>query len=109
MGLGYSRDVYGSENNGYVINKGNFIRQNFRMRLYSYFNNETDVFTGYAGGSIGISKWEGYFDTPKVIPAIPSIQLFIGFKATITKRLFNQTEFSIGSPYIFQTSFGYKF
>ncbi len=111
MGLGYSRDVYGEKDasfSDYGYRKS--LRHNFRTRLYSYFNSETDIFTGYAGGSVGLSKWKNsdieYFTGRSILP---SIQLFIGFKATITKRLFNQTEFSIGSPYVLQTSFGYKF
>ena len=108
MGLGYSRDVFGKKDASSSDYNNLNIRHNFKMHLYSYFNDEADIFTNYAEGSVGISRWRGNIEF--LLPStMPSIQLFIGFKANITKRIFNQTEFSIGSPYVLQTSFGYKF
>jgi hypothetical protein len=109
MGLGYSNDTYNPNNLGYIINRQNYIRQNYRLRIYNYFNNDNKPLAGYAGGSIGLSFWSGKNNSIKVFPAIPSVQLFIGFKAKINSSFFNQTEFSMGAPYLFQTSFGYKF
>lgn len=97
MGLGYSRDVY----------EGSAIRNNYRLRLYSYFNDENKKLVGFAGGSLGVSRWKNQTDRPSF--TLPSVQAFIGFKANITPSIFNQTEISVGSPYAIQTSFGFKF
>ncbi len=105
IGFGYSMDDY--KDSEYFLFSGGNYRQNFRIRYCSYFgyNIESPVI-GYGGVSVGASSWAIKSNEFRINP---SAQLLLGIKTNISNRAYNQTELGLGSPYLFQTSIGYKF
>jgi hypothetical protein len=109
IGGAYSFDQFDFKDIGGFFNRENSFRHNARLRLFSYFNEPDQPFVGYAGGAVGASLWLNRQNQPINSPLIPTIQLFIGVKTKIYKRLFNIAELAMGAPYFIQTSFGYQF
>lgn len=108
IGAGYAYDDF-KFNDVFFSARNSLVRHNFRLRLFNYFGDYNKPIIGYAGGSAGISIWENKINTPKTIPFIPTVQLFIGMKTKIYDRIFNTSEIAMGAPYFIQTSFGYEF
>lgn len=109
IGGAYSFDQFDFNEVGSFFSRENSFRHNIRIRLFSFFGDEHKPVMGYAGGAIGGSLWLNRQNQPIDSPIIPTVQLFVGIKTTIYKRLFNLSEFAIGAPYFLQTSFGYQF
>lgn len=109
IGSGYSYDQFDFKDIGGLFISQNSFRHNVRLRVFNYFTNHQQPFVGYAGGAVGASLWLNKHNQPANTPIIPTIQLFIGIKTKIYKRIFNLSELAMGAPYFIQTAFGYQF
>ncbi len=108
LGIGYSYDRY--TRNPFA--RGSVIRQNIRLRYYSYKNDPEKRYSIFTGVCVGISFWENEINDSLLSSEktkIPTLQFLSGFKLKINNSLFWLNEFAIGAPYSLQSSIGFNF